>query len=352
MQRSQSKCAASETGFELHQMNDKDSGNYGKIQQVIHKNAGVKMEYEKALITGGAGFIGSNLAHQLVSAGKKVKVIDNLSVGKRENLPSHAELIVGDIRDDEIVKSALSGVDVVFHLAAKVSIRLAVEEFQNDADINLMGTLNMLKLAKDAKIRKFIFASSMAVYGNPEYSPQDEEHPTQPTSPYGVSKLSSEKYISILAPLWGMDYVNLRLFNTYGPRQTLSPYVGVITIFIRKLLAGEPIQIFGDGNQKRDFIYVGDVAHAFGLAASSTASNVTLNVGTGIPTDVNTIASLLIEKIGSDIVPEHTLPIPGEPGDSLADTSLALNTIGFKAEHRLEEKIDEVIEWNRLASQK
>jgi UDP-glucose 4-epimerase len=308
------------------------------------------MKYQNALITGGAGFIGGHLAHRLVEEGKSVRVLDNLSVGDKKNIPDSAELIIGDIRDTEIVIKALKKVDIVFHLAAKVSIRLAVHEFHDDADVNLMGTLNMLRCSRDSGVRKFIYASSMAVYGNPDYSPQDENHPQRPTSPYGVSKLSSEKYISLLAPLWGMDYLNLRLFNTYGPRQTLSPYVGVITIFIRKLLANEKIQIFGDGKQRRDFIYVGDVAEAFKLAADSNASGLSMNIGTGIPTDVNRIADMLIEKLGADIKPEHTPPVPGEPGDSIADANLAFKNTGFSFRYKLSEKIEEVIDWNRQKS--
>jgi len=305
------------------------------------------MDFKNALITGGAGFIGGHLARLLIDAGKNVRVIDNLSVGNRDNVPEGAQLIVGDIRDSTVLEQAIKNVDIVFHLAAKVSIRLAVEEFQNDADINLIGTLNVLKAVRDAGVKKIVYASSMAVYGNPDYSPQDENHPTRPTSPYGVSKLASEKYISILAPLWGIDYVNLRLFNTYGPRQTHSPYVGVITIFIRSILSGENLKIFGDGKQRRDFIYVGDVARAFEMAGSSDISGISLNVGTGIPTDVNTIADILIDRLDKGIERRHTPPVPGEPGDSIANISLSQSKMNFTARCRIEEKIDEVIEWNR-----
>jgi UDP-glucose 4-epimerase len=305
------------------------------------------MKFKNALITGGAGFIGGHLAHRLTSAGMSVRVLDNLSVGRKENIPDSAEFIKGDIRDTETLSKALKNVEIVYHLAAKVSIRLAVEEFVNDADINLMGTLNVLKAARDAGCRKIIYASSMAVYGNPDHSPQDTSHPLRPTSPYGISKMASEKYISILAPLWGIDFVNLRLFNTYGPRQTPSPYVGVITIFIRNLLAGDPLKIFGDGKQQRDFIYVGDVARAFELAGESDTSGIALNVGTGIPTDVNRIAQMLTCKLDSGAHVEHTPPVPGEPGDSLAETEQTHRAIGFKSEYLLADRIDEVIEWNK-----
>jgi len=305
------------------------------------------MPYKTAFITGGAGFIGGHLAHKLVNAGIKVKILDNLSVGKKENVPSEAELIVGDIRDVSIAAKAAKGADIVFHLAAKVSIRAAIEHFYEDADVNTMGTLNILRAARDAGARKFIYASSMAVYGNPHYSPQDEKHPTNPTSPYGVSKFASENYIASIASLWGLEYVNLRLFNTYGTRQTPSPYVGVITIFIRNILQGKPIQIFGDGKQRRDFIYVGDIVHAFELAAERDVTGFILNVGTGIPTDINTLAELIIRKMSKKTVVEHTPPVPGEPGDSIANTKLAEAIIGFKAVESLESRIDEVIDWNK-----
>jgi len=306
------------------------------------------MQYKNVLITGGAGFIGGHLAHRLVELGKNVIILDNLSVGRKENTPQKARLIVGDIRDTGVVKSLMSSTEVVFHLAAKVSIRAAVEQFYDDADINTMGTLNVLRAARDAGCRKFIYASSMAVYGNPDYSPQNENHPLRPTSPYGVSKFASENYISVLAPMWGMDFVNLRFFNTYGSRQTLSPYVGVITIFIRNMLEGKPIQIFGDGKQRRDFTYVKDIVDACVLAAENDKSNFTVNVGTGIPTDINTIADLLSSCLDYKLKPEHTPPVPGEPGDSIANTKLAEELLGFKAKWRLEDKIDEVIEWNRF----
>lgn len=312
------------------------------LEQKVKEN----MRYKNALVTGGAGFIGGHLAHKLVEKGVNVRVLDNLTVGKKDNVPQEAELLIGDIRDSEIVARAVRGAEVVFHLAAKVSIRAAVERFYEDADINTMGTLSVLRASRDAHVRKFIYASSMAVYGNPHYSPQDENHPKNPTSPYGVSKFASENYINALAGLWGMEYVNLRLFNTYGTRQTPSPYVGVITIFIRNILQGKPLQIFGDGKQRRDFIYVGDVVNAFILASEKDVTGVTLNVGTGIPTDINTLADLIVSKMGQSVPIEHTPPVPGEPGDSIADTRLAEQVICFRALESLYEKIDEVIEWN------
>ncbi len=298
-------------------------------------------------ITGGAGFIGCHIAELCLKNGHRVKCFDNLSVGVRENVPDGAELVVGDIMDYNSMVDAMRGSEYVFHLAARVSIRRAVEEFIDDADINILGTLNALKAARDCDSRRFIYASSMAVYGNPEYTPQDEKHPTNPTSPYGVSKLASEHYIRQLSKLWGLEANICRFFNTYGVKQTPSPYVGVITIFCKRLFAGESPTIFGDGEQVRDFTHVSDIAMGAYLAATGDAAASTFNLGTGIGTSVNDIAKLLIERINPEIVPVHAPEQPGEPGDSVADLSHSRKVLGYDPRWKIGEKIEEVIEWNR-----
>jgi UDP-glucose 4-epimerase len=203
------------------------------------------------------------------------------------------------------------------------------------------------RAARDAGIERFGYASSMAVYGNAEYSPQDEKHPINPTSPYGVSKFASERYILTMGPRWGVEPVAFRFFNTYGPRQTPSPYVGVITIFCRKLFAGESPVIFGDGKQLRDFTHVDDIARGSILGLSKAPAGSVINLGTGIGTSVNEVADILIRQIRPDIKPDHAPPVPGEPGDSIADPALAENLLGWKADRRLADSIDETIEWNR-----
>jgi UDP-glucose 4-epimerase len=187
----------------------------------------------------------------------------------------------------------------------------------------------------------------MAVYGNPEYSPQDESHPTNPTSPYGVSKLASEHYIRQLSNLWGLEANICRYFNTYGTKQTPSPYVGVITIFCKQLFAGETPTIFGDGEQVRDFTHVSDIALGSYLAAMSDVYGDVLNLGTGIGTSVNEIGRLLCEGINPGVTPVHGSEQPGEPGDSIADLKHSREVLGYNPRWMLEEKIDEVIEWNR-----
>ena len=302
---------------------------------------------KRALITGGAGFIGNHIARQLLEAGWDVVCYDDLSVGRVEYVPEGAELVVGDIRDEEKLKEAMKGCSHVYHLAARVSIRKAVESFVEDSEVNTLGTLIAFRAARDAGVKRFLYASSMAVYGEAVYTPQDESHPINPTSPYGVSKYASERYLLVMGKQWGVEPVICRYFNTYGPRQTPSPYVGVITIFCRRLFAGEKPQIFGSGEQVRDFIHVEDIASGSIAAMEKAPGGSVINLGTGIGTSVNRVAKLLIERINPSIEPEHLPPVPGEPGDSIADTSLAYNLLGWKAKRRLEEGIADAIEWNR-----
>lgn len=303
---------------------------------------------DKALITGGAGFIGNHIARQLLESGWDVICYDDLSVGKEEYVPEDARLIIGDIRDEENLRNAMTGCRHVYHLAARVSIRKAVDTFVDDASVNTLGTLIAFRAAKDAGVQRFLYASSMAVYGNPVYSPQDENHPINPTSPYGIGKYTSERYLLTLGAQWQIEPVICRYFNTYGPRQTPSPYVGVITIFCRKLFSGENPVIFGDGWQVRDFIHVDDVARGSILACNKAPAGSIINLGTGIGTSVNRVAEILISKIKPGTIPEHAPPVPGEPGDSVADTTAAKNLIGWFAQNKLEESIDDAIEWNRI----
>ncbi len=238
------------------------------------------MKYERALVTGGAGFIGSHLVKRLLRAGLEVVVLDNLSMGKREYVPPEAEFVQGDVRDTDAVARALRSVDVVFHLAAKVSIRASVAEFRGDAETNLMGTLNVLEQSARAGIVKFVYASSMAVYADaPTPDPIPETHPTVPISPYGIAKLAGERYALLVGEQAGFDAVALRFFNTYGARQTFTPYVGVITIFIQRLLRGEAPLIYGDGEQCRDFVYVGDIVAGIYGAMTHDVDGEAINVG-------------------------------------------------------------------------
>jgi len=308
-------------------------------------------KHKRALVTGGAGFIGSHLVERLLREGIEVVVLDNLSVGKRENVPADAQFVLGDVHDPSALTAALSGVDAVFHLAAKVSIRASVAGFYEDAETNLMGTLNVLRACAQpaSRVKKLVYASSMAVYADaPEPIPLPETHETRPISPYGVAKLACERYTMLVAAQSSYQAVALRYFNTYGPRQTFTPYVGVITIFIQRLLRGEAPLIYGDGRQCRDFVYVGDVAEAtFRAMASDACGGQVLNVGSGTGTSVNQVAALLCAKLDPQITPQHAPEQPGELRNSIADIRRAQLSLGYQPRGRLEDKIDEIIAWNR-----
>lgn len=306
------------------------------------------MKDQRILVTGGAGFIGSHIVGELLESGYAVHVLDNLSVGKRENVPAGSRFFEGDILDPRVVSQALDGVDAVLHLAARVAIRDSLEHFYEDAQTNLMGTLNLLHHCGKSKIRKLIFASSMAVYGNSEEpKPIPESYVQRPISPYGLSKLAAEQYVLVLSRQLQMRCVSLRYFNVYGPRQSFTPYVGVITIFIQRLLRGMPPVIFGDGDQQRDFVYVGDIARASVLALESDLDGEVLNVGTGVGTSVNQIAQLLIQHLGLQAKPVYREPHPGEIRHSIADISRIRRLLGFHPRTAFSEKIREVIGWNR-----
>ena len=306
------------------------------------------MRYSRVLVTGGAGFIGSHLVERLVHAGIETVVLDDLSVGKRENLPPGVSLIVGDVRDAQVVDEAVSGVQGVFHLAARVSIRASVAGFYNDAETNLMGTLNVLRACALRNVNKLVYASSMAVYANsPRPTPIPESYDAVPLSPYGVAKLASERYVRLVSAQAGFKAVSLRYFNTYGPRQTFTPYVGVITIFIQRLLRGEAPVIFGDGQQCRDFVYVGDVADATYQALLADVTGEVINVGSGEGTTVNRIAAMLCSRLSPGTQPVHIEEHAGEVRNSIADIRKAQRLLGYEPKTWLEDKLDEIIAWNR-----
>ncbi len=302
-------------------------------------------EYRHALVTGGAGFIGSHLTRALLDRGMGVTVLDDLSVGTRDRLPSGVRFVEGDVRDTQAVDTALEGVDCVFHEAAIVSVRTSVVSFRLDADVNLSGTLTLLERMNGSAVRKAFFASSMAVYADSASpTPVSESHPTAPLSPYGIAKLAAEKYWHMLCGEMGIESTVLRYFNTYGPGQTLTPYVGVITIFINRLLAGEPVTIFGDGEQRRDFVHVDDIVRANLCALDGNASGSTFNVGTGNGTSVNQIGAALIEMLAPELRAIHAPAEKGEMRNSIADISRIRNRFGFEPE-RSELAFEDVIRY-------
>ena len=295
------------------------------------------------------GFIGSHLSRALIERGVKVVILDNLSVGKMDNVPEQAEFVHGDVCSHADVSRALSGVDVVFHEAARVSIRDSMENFYEDARTNLLGTVNVLKCCeKEETVKKIVYASSMAVYADaPSPVPIAEDYLQAPISPYGVSKLASEKYCLLFSKQTGIDTHVLRYFNTYGVGQTFTPYVGVITIFIRRLLMGEAPLIYGDGNQQRDFVHVNDIVGANLLSMESKAPSGIFNIGSGIGKSVNEIGALIRQRMNVDIPFGRADAHPGELRCSIADIDKARRHLGYEPVEKLEDNIDEIIAYHR-----
>ena len=308
------------------------------------------MAASRALVTGGAGFIGSHLCERLIEEGLRVTVLDDLSVGRAENVPPGAELVVGDVCDPDVVGPLTARADVGFHLAAHVSIRASMAGFCHDARVNLMGTVNLLDAcARGPSPRKFILASSMAVYADaPSPEPISEDHPTEPLAPYGVGKLASEHYVKLVAEQAGFQAACLRYFNTYGPRQGYTPYVGVVTIFIRRLLSGQAPVIFGDGSQCRDFVHVGDIVEANILAMRQDHERPRVyNVGSGKGTTVAELARELCGRLAPDSSPVHVDPHVGELRYSVADIRRAQQELGYEPRGELKRDLDAVIHWCR-----
>jgi UDP-glucose 4-epimerase len=286
--------------------------------------------FRRVLVTGGAGFIGSFVIDRLLRSGCEVVVLDNFSTGTRDRLKEGVQLFEGDCREAATCDRAIAGCDALVHLAAAVSVRASIEQFLPDAENNILGTLQILRAAKKAGVRRIVYASSMAVYADRDRpEPVPETWTTRPASPYGASKLAGELYTLLVGRDAGIPSVALRFFNTYGPNQTFTPYVGVVTIFINTLLKGGVPVIFGDGLQCRDFVYVGDVAHAVCLALESDVTNEVMNVGTGNPTTVNDVARELIARIRPEMEPAHAPAQPGELRNSIADITKIRKLLGY-----------------------
>ncbi len=302
------------------------------------------------LVTGGAGFIGSHLCEGLLRQNYKVRVLDDLSVGKRDYIPSVCEFIEGTLLDQAIVDSAVEGVTHICHQAARVTIRGSVEKFYEDAETNLMGTLLLLKSAANHGVQRFVYASSMAVYADSQQPvPIPETYSQVPASPYGIAKLAAEQYVLMLGHELGLQPAVLRYFNTFGTRQTYTPYVGVITIFITQLLQKKDITIFGDGEQKRDFVHVSDIVQANLLSLKSDSSvGKIFNVGTGHGTSVNEVAAILISKIYPEARIRHEIARAEELRYSIADISKARNLLGYIPETNLSAQIPEVIKFIKM----
>ncbi len=303
---------------------------------------------ESCLVTGGAGFIGSHLVNALLDAGHPVRVLDDFSTGRRANLDPRAELLEGDVRDADAVRRAVSGAGVVFHLAALASVTQSVERPLECNAINVEGTLGLLRAAARAKARRVVFASSTAVYGEAA-PPVAESCPKRPISPYAASKLAGELLCATAAAHFGVETVGLRFFNVYGPRQDpSSAYAAVIPIFIGRLLAGRPLPVCGDGEQTRDFVFVGDVVDAMRRAAEAPkASGCVCNVATGRGVSVAELAFVIGRAAGT---PPELEFLPARAGDirhSWAEVAAAERDLGFRAATPLEEGLRRTVEWFR-----
>jgi len=289
------------------------------------------------LVTGGAGFIGSHVVEAYRAAGHRVSVVDDLSRGRRENLPPEVPLYEIDIRSPEL--AALFDrirPEVVNHHAAQVSVSRSVRRPAEDAAINIVGLVNVLQQAARVEARKVLFSSSVAVYGDPQYQPCDEPHPCQPLSPYGLSKLTGERYVRLFGRIHGLDYTLFRYGNVYGPRQDTEGEAGVIALFARAMVDGAPTTIDGDGAQTRDFVYVGDVARASVLALE-VGSAETLNLGTGRAVSINALWRTLRDLTGYQGRERHGPPRAGDIRHMVLDVSHAAETLGWRAQVRLDE---------------
>jgi UDP-glucose 4-epimerase len=290
----------------------------------------------RVLVTGGAGFIGSHVVDRFVDRGYSVRVIDSLLTGKLENIKGHlndgaVSFVKGDIRDAKLVKKCVRGVDAVIHLAALTSVTFSVENPDLTFAVNVGGTINLLSSCVKQRVGKFVFVSSCAVYGEPEFLPVTEVHPTRPISPYADSKLAGEKYCLGFHEKGLLRSVALRFFNVYGVRQIMNDYCGVITRFIDQGRHGLPLVVYGDGLQTRDFVNVNDVADVVvSSMEKSEAEGKVFNVGFGVPTSINDLARAVMECAGLNLEVVHEEPRLGEIKHIYADISKAEKLLGYK----------------------
>jgi nucleoside-diphosphate-sugar epimerase len=304
----------------------------------------------KFLITGGAGFIGSNIARKVVSEGGEVVILDDFSTGYRANLEdikSEVTVVEGDICDMATVKKAMEGVDSVHHHAAVVSVSRSVDDPQRTDEVNIGGTLNLLIAAKEAGVKRFVFAGSSSAYGDNPTLPKQEDMKPEPLSPYAVSKLAGEMYVKVFNNVYGLPAVTLRYFNIFGPYQDpTSQYAAVIPIFINKLARGEPPIVYGDGEQSRDFTYIDNAVRANLLAAKSEkAPGTVINVACGERFTLNELLTRLHGLVGKEIPATYEAARPGDVKHSLGDISRAREVLGYEPLVSFEEGLKATVDW-------
>lgn len=307
------------------------------------------MENKKILVTGGAGFIGSNLVKYLVNTGNSVTVLDNFMSGYRTNLDPFPDIKIvhGDIRDKVAVEEAMQGAEVVFHLAASVGNKRSIDDPITDADINVLGTIQVLEAARKYGVRKIVASSSAGIFGELKTMPIKEDHPIEPDSPYGCTKLCEEKLCLSYAKLYNIEAVCLRYFNVYGPNQRYDAYGNVIPIFVFRMLKNEALIIYGDGEQTRDFVHVNDVVQANINAANSIGVNGAFNIASGKQITINRLVEFIISHHSHVPSVRYEAKRPGDVLHSLADLSLANRNINYYPTMDLEQGIKEYIQWAR-----
>jgi UDP-glucose 4-epimerase len=301
----------------------------------------------KVLVTGGAGFIGSNLVQHLLAGNHEVSVLDDFSSGHRSNLAPfpQVQLFEGDVRDEALVERAVEGAEAVFHLAASVGNKRSIDHPLLDASINVIGTLTVLEAARKAGVRKLVASSSAGIFGELKTLPIREDHPVEPDTPYGSSKLCMEKQCLAYAKLYDLEAVCLRYFNVYGPNQRFDAYGNVIPIFAFKMLKGEPITIFGDGTQTRDFVNVRDVVQANMKAAQALGVSGAFNIGCGERITINELVAELQTASGIQVQASYGDPRPGDVLHSQADISAAQTAFGFAPSVSMADGLREYMAW-------
>ncbi|MBU0681859.1 MAG: NAD-dependent epimerase/dehydratase family protein [Proteobacteria bacterium] len=312
---------------------------------------------EKILVTGGAGFIGSHLVERLLAEGFLVRILDNFSTGKYGNLPQNhpgLEIVEGDVADRQIIDQVVQGISGIVHLAAVASVQASVEDPAGTHASNFIGTLNLLEASRRHKVRRFLFASSAAVYGNGAPLPISEEASVQPLTPYASDKLASEYYLDFYGREYGLEPGIFRFFNVFGPRQDpASPYSGVISIFVDRSLAGQQLSIFGDGQQTRDFIYVTDLVTILVKALNShSLASGPVNVGTGTQTSLLELVDTLRVLLARPIDVLHLPPRQGDVKHSLADISLLRERFSFEQGVSFSQGLKELVAYLDVASDK
>jgi len=300
----------------------------------------------KIIVSGGAGFIGSHLTDKLIEKGHNVVVVDNLSTGKKENLNPKAKFYEMDICDSNISQIFQDEKpEIVFHFAAQIDVRKSVKDPIQDAKTNILGSLNLLQNCQKAGVKKFIFASSGgAIYGDTDVIPTPETHSEKPESPYGICKLTIEKYLHFYKETFGLNYTALRLANVYGPRQNSKGEAGVIAVFCNKMLKNEEVVINGDGEQTRDFVFVDDVVNAALSSIEQEKSDI-YNISTGVETNINEVFKKVKELTNSNCEEIHTPSKAGEQKRSCLDNSKAKKELGWKPEYNLEKGLENTIKW-------